>query len=67
MKTMKETGYGVLLVRHDKPNSGFLAFGSGRFFSFDMKAAKAFRDELESHVSSKGKVVKVEVTYRVIP
>lgn len=63
----RDIGYGVMLSRHDEPNGHFLAYGmNGRFISITRKGAVTFRDELKPHVSSNGKVVKIEMTCRLI-
>ena len=64
-----KTGYGVLVVRKD--GTFFLASGKdGRFFRGnghdERKEAVTFKRELEAHLSTKCKVVKLRATWEVI-
>ena len=64
-----KTGYGVLVAR--KNGTFFLASGKdGRFFRGtghdERKEAVTFKRELEAHLSTKCKVVKLRATWEVI-
>jgi len=62
--TLTDTGWGVLLTRHD--GTPFLAYTDGaRFFSYTRRAAADYRDRLAPHAQQRGKIVRLEVNYRV--
>ena len=63
---LREQGYGVLI---DGQHGSFLAHGvDGRYFARKYFEAHAYLRELKTHLKhSRCKVVKLTVTYRVIP
>lgn len=59
----ESTGYSVLLTNIINKHK-FLAHDvNGRFFAEKYKDAVTYRDELQKHLKSKGKIVKVKVKY----
>lgn len=67
MKPLTETGYGIV-ISQGKPGEFLAHHGTSecRYFSFCRELAAGFNKRLREH-KLRGKVVKMRVTYEVLP